>query len=67
MKPKPKKKFAVNGRVIGGKYLGTYEAESAEKAIEMAEAEAYVSLCHHCADDVGDLEVDELEAREVKP
>jgi len=63
------KKYRVYGLVSGSVDLGDYEAESEEKAIEMAndnsEVNWYPGLCHHCAGeidlgDIHDVEVDEL-------
>ena len=61
------KKFRVCGSVMGGKYLGEFMAETAEEAIEMAlESEAaYVSLCHQCAGECENAEVQSAEAEEV--
>lgn len=51
-------KWRVNGTVTGGKYLGTYEAETAEQAEEMAmEAEGTITFCHECSKNLGDFEI----------
>lgn len=47
-------------------YIGEYEAESPARAIEMAEQDASVTLCHQCADKVSDLEIEDLTADLVK-
>jgi hypothetical protein len=59
-------KYAVYGKVRASKFLGTFEAESAEKAIEMAlnSDAAYVSVCHQCSRDIEDPEIDEATAEE---
>ena len=48
--------------VIGGTFVGVFEAETAEAAIEKAWKKAHVSLCHHCSREISDPEVDELHA-----
>lgn len=53
-------KFAVHGTVIGSKYLGSYEAKNKKKAIEMAQKEAGVYLCHQCSRECEDPEVVKL-------
>ena len=55
-------KWAVFGKVVGSKYIGSYEAETAEEAIELAQKDAYVSLCHQCSGECEDPEVDEMVA-----
>jgi hypothetical protein len=57
-------KWSVYGRVIGSKYLGTYEADSKEEAEDKAmEAKGSVSLCHHCSSECEDPEVDNVIAK----
>jgi hypothetical protein len=60
-------KFNVVGAVSGSKYLGTFEAATAEEAIEMAlnSDEASVSLCHQCCCECEDPEITEAFADEV--
>lgn len=60
------KKYNVTGTVTGGKWLGVYEAESPEAAIEMAlDAQGGpISLCHNCADECCDGAVEEAAAEE---
>lgn len=57
-------KYYVTGRVVGSKYLGEYEADSSEQAIEMALAAegGPISLCHNCSSQCEDGEVAEAEA-----
>ena len=55
-------KFHCYGAVSGGKYLGEFEAETADAAIILAEAEASVSLCHQCSSEVEDPEIGEITA-----
>jgi len=59
--------FRVNATVTGSKYLGEFEAETAEDAIEMAlnSDRAVVSLCHHCSDKCIDPECSEAFAEEM--
>lgn len=47
-------KYAVYGKVHASKFLGEFEADSAEQAIEMGlESEAnQFCLCHQCADEI---------------
>ena len=52
-------KWAVYGKVRATKFLGVFEAETAEQAEELAmEANGFVSVCHQCADEVSDPEVE---------
>jgi len=55
------KTYRVHGLVKGGKYLGEYEANSKEEAIEMAlnSNEAHVSMCHQCSDQCEDPMIEE--------
>lgn len=54
-------KWAVYGRVIGSKYLGTVEAETQEEAQELGEAiNSSVDLCHQCDEQCEDGEIDEV-------
>lgn len=61
-------KFTVTGIVSGGKYLGEFEAETAEAAVEMALASdaASCSLCHQCANQVEDPEIQDAFASLVE-
>jgi len=59
-------KWEIYGLIRGSKYLGTVEAETEEEAKrkaykELAE-ELYVSVCHQCSNEVGEVEIDELHA-----
>lgn len=54
------KTWNVNAAATGGVFLGQFEAETAEEAIQMALNEAAsVTLCHHCAQKISDPEIDE--------
>lgn len=50
------KKWSVNAAVVGGQYVGDYEAETGEEAIEKAAEHVNTSLCHQCARKVQNLE-----------
>lgn len=64
---KSKKRWAVSGVVVGSKYLGEFEANTAEEAVEMAlnGPTAYVSLCHQCASECEDPEITDAIASEI--
>lgn len=57
-------KYHVIGSVKGSKYLGVYEADSAEEAIEAAlnEQGGPISLCHSCSSQCEDGSVEEATA-----
>ena len=59
-------KWNITGAVRGSKYLGIFEAETKEQAIEMAlnSDECHVSLCHQCSSECEDPEIDEVFAEE---
>ena len=58
-------RWSVVGKVIGSKYLGTFEAETAEEAIDKALGEnGSVNLCHKCSSECEDGEVVDAEAEE---
>lgn len=65
---KKTKMYHVTGTVVGGKYLGTYEAETAEQAVEKAlnENGGHISLCHQCSGECEDGFVDEAVASEIE-
>jgi len=52
-------KYRVSAKVVGSKYIGDFEAESVEEAIEMAinSGECCASLCHQCSDECEDPDV----------
>ena len=52
-----KRTWSVTATVFGGRYCGEFEAETGEEAIEAAMDQASVSVCHQCANDVGDVEL----------
>jgi hypothetical protein len=56
-------KYSVNASVVGSKHLGVFEADTKEKAIEMALSEnGSVNLCHHCSCQCQDPEIDDVTA-----
>jgi hypothetical protein len=59
-------KFDVYGVVTGTKYIGQFEAATAEKALEAATARAGVNLCHRCSSECLDPEVSEMFAEEIE-
>jgi hypothetical protein len=61
------KKFRVWGKVVGTKYLGVHEAQTAEAAEEMAIEgdQGYIRLCHRCSDQCEDPEIVEATAEEI--
>jgi hypothetical protein len=60
--------YRVVGTVTASKYLGEFEADSEEEAIEMAlnSEEAYVSMCHQCSSNCEDPEIHEASAQLVE-
>jgi hypothetical protein len=60
-------KFSVYATVTGSKYLGDFEADTKEAAIEQAEASgaAWVSLCHQCDSECEDPQAHDLIAEEA--
>lgn len=60
-------RWSLVGVVTGGKYIGTVEAETEEEAIEKGFqlSEASVSLCHGCASECEDPEIEEIRAEPV--
>jgi hypothetical protein len=62
-------KYRVYGIVKGGKYLGEFEANSQEEAVEMGlnSDEAQVYLCHQCSGDCEDPMIEEAYAELDEP
>jgi hypothetical protein len=50
-------KYKVGGAVHASTFIGEFEADSPEQAIELAYETAGISVCHQCADTVEDPEV----------
>jgi len=59
-------RYSVTGAVHASTYIGEYDANTPEEAIERAYRDAGVSLCHECAREVSDPEVCELVAEDVE-
>jgi hypothetical protein len=60
-------KFHVYGAIVGTKYLGIYEAETKEEAVEKAMADAAgPCLCHECSSEVEDPEIESAMADPVE-
>ena len=60
-------KYSVYGKVVGSKFLGTFEASSSEEAEQKAlDANGHVSLCHHCAGECEDAEITECVVEQGK-
>jgi hypothetical protein len=61
------KRWHVYGKVVATKYLGKYEAETAEEAKEMALNEkGFVDLCHQCVAEAENADIEEAEAEEIE-
>lgn len=60
-------KFRVSATVVGSKYIGEFEAETAEEAEVMAwqSGNAHVSMCHECTDECEDPECSEMHVAAV--
>ncbi len=62
------KKFTVFGLITASTIVGTYEAETEEKAIEKAmddeNGNHYVSICHQCSREVELGDIYEYEAEQ---
>ncbi len=63
-----KKKGCVYESVTGSKYVGEFEADTAEEAIELSYDSdgAGVSLCWSCSSECEDGTLDEFTAEEVE-
>lgn len=55
-------KWHVTAAVNGSKYIGEFEADTESDAIQQAlhSDEAVVNLCHQCADECADAEVQQF-------
>tara|TARA_R110002126_G_C10369971_1_gene493332 strand:- start:378 stop:626 length:249 start_codon:yes stop_codon:yes gene_type:complete len=54
---KPKKHWAVHAGVQGSAFLGIWPGDTKEEAIEAAEKNLYLGLCHECCNKGEDLEI----------
>lgn len=59
-------RYSVSGAVHGSTWIGEYDANTPEEAIELAYNDAGISLCHECARSVSDPEVCDLTAEDVE-
>ena len=61
-------KYTVSGVGRGSKYLGEFDSESGQAAIDLAleSAAATVSLCHRCSDECEDPQITEAFADVVE-
>ncbi|WEG13967.1 hypothetical protein PU629_06260 [Pullulanibacillus sp. KACC 23026] len=59
-------KFNVYAVVTATKYIGEFEAETKEEAEQMAweSEDAYVSVCHQCANEVDGAEIERMVVEE---
>lgn len=56
-------KWHVTGSVHAGKYLGAFDADTGEEAIQKAmDKNGFVSVCHHCSAECSDPEIGEVTA-----
>ncbi len=62
-----KAKWLVNGSVVGGKYLGEVEAATEDEALALAHELSTVSvdLCHRCAGECENAEIEEITVERV--
>lgn len=62
------KTYDIYAATVGTKYIGQVEAESKERALELAQDmdKAYVSLCHQCSTTAGDIEIESFVAEECR-
>lgn len=51
-------KYHLHAPIMAGKWLGVFEADTPEQAIEQAMAVVDVSVCHQCCNQVEDPEID---------
>lgn len=59
------KKWSVWGKVYATKFLGTFEAATADEAEQKAmEENGQVAVCNQCASEVSDPEIDSCEVEE---
>lgn len=60
-------KFHVTAMIAASKYIGVFDAETAEAAKKMAEDEAdcYVNICHQCAKEIEIGEVYDFDMDEI--
>lgn len=59
-------RYSVTGTVVASTHIGEFDAVDAEQAMEFARNEASVSLCHQCAREMSDPEIEYLTAEDVE-
>lgn len=57
-------KYSVHATIVGSKFLGEFDAETAEEAERLAVQSdaARMCLCHQCSSQVDGLQVEEASA-----
>jgi hypothetical protein len=55
-------KFHVSATVVGSTYIGEFEAETDQEAIDAASTQAHVSMCHQCSKNCENIEITEFSA-----
>lgn len=60
-------KFRVSATVVGSKYIGEFEAETEEEALELAanSDEAWLNICHRCSSECEDAQCTEFFANKI--
>lgn len=58
-------KYRVYGKVVGTKYIGVYEGNTKEEAENKAYKDSSISLCHYCAEEISDPQIEELILEEI--
>jgi hypothetical protein len=59
-------KYNVYAKATASQYVGQFEAESPEAAENLAAKKAYMSICHHCSQDIELGDIDEFEVELVE-
>ena len=59
-------KYNVYGKVVGSKFIGTFEADSEREAMEKAGENASISLCHYCSGECENAEIEDFTAEVVE-
>jgi hypothetical protein len=61
-----KKIWRVSGTVVGGKFIGEYEADTGAEALTLAMEDLDVSLCHQCSSECEDPQITKLTAEHLR-
>lgn len=61
-------KWSITGTVVGGKYIGEVEADTEEQAMQKGFKlpACHVGLCHQCASECENGEIDEIHAEKIE-